>query len=548
MLVGVLSPPRLLRAFLVTGFFTLLACVNSFPLVLALDSSIGEHRDSYFSVWRLAWVAHQIRADPGRLFDGNIFFPEPATLAYSDAMLLPALAVAPLHWLGVSPVVVYNVTLLAAFVASGLAAYALVRYLTGSTGAAVLGGVVFAFAPFRMAHFDHLELQFAFWIPLAALAWHRAADHDRLTDYLKAGALAAAQVLSSIYYGIFLVTWLSVMTILWHIRAPRRAASALVFSLAIPLAVMAIYSVPYQKSHDAVGDQSRSEVARYSARPMDFLSAPATNRLYRRTARWGGNERYLFAGFVAVALSVAGLWGTSDARLRIHAAGLAFSMVLALGFNAGLYILLYDWVQPFRGLRVPARAGILVLLSIAVLAGAGLARIVNCARSRTVRLVAFVVAIGACAAEYRTSPRLVTVDLRPTIQYAILRDMPDAVVFEWPVTVPWRLDIMHDAYYMYRSTAHWRPLLNGYSGNYPRAYLDLLVRMQAFPRASALRYLRQRGATVLVVHERRDSQPPYGEVVSQLLADPNIEPIVEGRDDGARVIFFRLRSPQPVSP
>ena len=172
-----------------TGFFTLLACVNSYPLVLALDSTIGEHGDSFFSVWRLAWVAHQIRTDPGRLFDTNIFFPESTTLAYSDAMLAPALVVAPLHWLGVSPLLVYNLTLLAAFVTSGVAAYALVRYLTGSTAAAMLGGLVFAFAPHRMEHFDHLELQFAFWIPLAALAWHQAADRDGLTDHLKVGAL-----------------------------------------------------------------------------------------------------------------------------------------------------------------------------------------------------------------------------------------------------------------------------------------------------------------------------------------------------------------------
>jgi hypothetical protein len=528
---------------LVTGFFTLAACLNSYPLVRGVDSTIGEHGDSFFSVWRLAWVAHQIRNDPGRLFDTNIFFPESGTLAYSDAMLVPALAVAPLHWLGVSPLLVYNLTLLAAFVASGVAAYALVRHLTGSTAAAVLGGLIFAFAPYRMEHFDHLELQFAFWIPLVALAWHRAAERDELTDHLKVGALTAAQILSSIYYGIFLLTWLGFITVLWHVRAPRRAARAIVFSLALPLAVMAIYSVPYQKSHEAVGDRKRSEVAEYSARPLDFLSAPETNQFYGGTAQWGANERHLFPGAVALALLVVGLWRASDRRLLIHAAGLAFSLALTLGFNAGLYTLLYDWVLPFRGLRVPARAGILVLLGVAVLGGAGLARVLRRARSRTLANVAAIAVTGACVAEYRTSPRLVEVDPRPAALYATLRDMPDAVVFEWPVTVPSRLDLTYDVHYMYRSTEHWRPLLNGYSGNYPRSYLELLNEMRSFPRASALRYLRQRGATVLVVHERRDSRPPYGEVLIRLHRDPNVAPIVESRYAGSRVAFFRL---QPV--
>ena len=214
--------------------------------------------------------------------------------------------------------------------------------------------------------------------------------------------------------------------------------------------------------------------------------------------------------------------------------------MLTLGFNAGLYTLLYDWVLPFRGLRVPARAGILVLLGIAVLAGAGFARVLGRARSRTLRSVAAIVVIGACAAEYRSSPALVAVDPRPTALYATLRDMPDAVIFEWPVTVPWRLDIMHDVHYMYRSTEHWRPLLNGYSGNYPRSYLELLNEMRSFPRTSALRYLRRRGATVLVVHERRDSRPTYDEVLARLLRDPNVELIAESRDAGSRVAFFRL--------
>ena len=526
---------------LVSGFFTLLACAYSYPLVLAADSTIGQHGDSFFSVWRLAWVAHQILNDPGRLFDTNIFFPESSTLAYSDAMLVPALAVAPLHWLGVSPLLVYNLTLLAAFAASGVAAYALVRHLTGSTSAGVLGGLVFAFAPYRMQHFDHLELQFAFWIPLVALAWHHAVERDGPTDHLKVGALTSAQILSSIYYGIFLVTWLGFITLVWHVRSPRRAARTIALSLALPLAVLAIYSVPYQQSHKAVGDRPRSEVAAYSARPLNFLSAPANNWLYGRTSQWGANERYLFPGAVALALAVVGLWRTANPRLRIHGVGLAFSLVLALGFNAGLYTLLYDWVLPFRGLRVPARAGILVLLGIAVLAGAGFARVLSRARSRTVTGLLAAVVIGASATEYHQSPALVHVDPQPMAFYASLRRTPGAVVFEWPVTVPWRLDLTYDVHYMYRSTQHWRPLLNGYSGNYPGSYLELLYEMRSFPRTAALRYLRRRGATVVVVHERRDSEPSYDEVLMRLHRDPNVELIAQTRDAGLRLAFFQLR-------
>src|SRR5580765_564614 len=99
------------------AFFTLVAIANSFPLILHPGTSIGQHGDAYFSVWRLAWVAHQLRADPWHLFDANIYYPHHDTLAYSDVMILPGVALAPLHWAGLDALLIYNLTLIAAFVA-----------------------------------------------------------------------------------------------------------------------------------------------------------------------------------------------------------------------------------------------------------------------------------------------------------------------------------------------------------------------------------------------------------------------------------------------
>src|SRR5262245_23986353 len=113
----------------VIAIFALLVIINIFPLILEPGTTIGQHGDSYFSVWRCAWIAHQLRADAWHLFDRNIFFPHRDTLAYSDAMLLPAVVLAPLSWIGLSPLVVYNLTLLLALLASAVAAFLLVREL-----------------------------------------------------------------------------------------------------------------------------------------------------------------------------------------------------------------------------------------------------------------------------------------------------------------------------------------------------------------------------------------------------------------------------------
>ncbi len=143
--------------------------------------------DPLFSIWRIGWVFRQLGGDPRPLFDGNIFHPERFTLAFSDAMLLPSLTTAPLLWAGVHPVVAYNLVFVSSFLLSGLAAYLVVRRLTGSAPAAFVSALLFGFYPYRFEHYSHFELQMTYWMPLALLALHRFTESRRLSDAALAG-------------------------------------------------------------------------------------------------------------------------------------------------------------------------------------------------------------------------------------------------------------------------------------------------------------------------------------------------------------------------
>ena len=528
------------RTLAAVAFFVALTLANTWSLARRPATAIGQHGDAFFSVWRLAWVAHQLTTDPLHLFDGNIFYPEPRTLAYSDAMLLPAVVLAPFQWAGARPIVVYNLLLLSTFVLNAVAAYVLVYRLVGSYTAGVLAGVIFAFSPYRFEHFDHLEMQLSFWIPLAVLAWHRAVERQTTRDCLVVSALVAAQILSCIYYAVFLITSLGVITAAWFWRTPIKAIRAGTLMLLPAMVVFAIYSLPYLGNRDRLGDRPEGMIAGYSATLTDFLSAPWTNRLYGWTDQFGVAERHLFPGLVAVSLLLVGLWPPLDRRRAMHALALALAFQLALGSNGWIYDFLYAWVLPYRGLRVPARADILILLGTAVLAGYGAARLA--ARMGRWRGAPAVLAllVGLASAEYLSKPALQEVDSRVSPWYGMLRTMPDAVVFEWPVTVPWRIWNMIDVTYMYRSTLHWRPLLNGYSGFYPKSYIQLLIRMRSFPDTRSIEYLQQLGANVLVIHELRAGSDKYGQALERLARDPKIEVIGTGQDSGGRIVFFRL--------
>ena len=105
-----------------------LAALHTWPLATAPGRlSRVDNADTQLNAWILAWVAHQAPRDPVHLFDANIFHPQPRALAFSEHMVVQGLMGAPLAWAGASPVLVYNVLLLAGFALSAWAMFLLVR-------------------------------------------------------------------------------------------------------------------------------------------------------------------------------------------------------------------------------------------------------------------------------------------------------------------------------------------------------------------------------------------------------------------------------------
>src|SRR5882672_8475766 len=94
----------------------LLAVAHTWPLARHPGRySLNDNADAELNEWIMAWVAHQLPRDPVHLFEANIFHPAHDSLAFSEPLIVPALMGAPLAWSGASPVLVYNVILIAGF-------------------------------------------------------------------------------------------------------------------------------------------------------------------------------------------------------------------------------------------------------------------------------------------------------------------------------------------------------------------------------------------------------------------------------------------------
>jgi hypothetical protein len=520
------------------------AAVVSIVLFQQLRDFYGvpDRGDPLFSMWRMAWVAHQIVADPRHLFDANIFYPQPASLTFSDSMLLPSLLAAPFIWLGAPVAVTYNAFLILSFVVSGVALYVLARGLGFLPHAAWIGALVFALLPFRFEHYSHLELQFLQCMPVALLAAHQLLATGRLRFAALLTATLAAQWYFSMYYGVFLTIYTGVFTGVlaaawragWRRTVLGLTCLLLGVALALPLARV------YKTTEADRGRRSVGTVSLFSARPIDYLQPNTRSFWYHDVhvvkREW---ERELFPNAVPVVLAAIGAWPpVSAARLAVMAAGLvAFDG--SLGFNGRWYPVAYRHLGAMQSVRVPARFAVLVGLTLAVLAAAGVDRLVRRLPSSAGRYLLAGCIAAAIAVE--AMPRL---SLRPIWEsppslYSSLGPGTGAVLFEFPIH-PDPGMFAENLPYMYFSTWHWTRMVNGYSGFSPQTYAELARETAGFPLGDTVQYLRRRGVTHVTLNCALWYDEPCALTMQQLSADARFRLVSATRWQGKPAQLYEL--------
>jgi hypothetical protein len=533
-----------LRSIGVALLFIALTVAMTWPQALALGTRVWDGDDPLLSIWRLSWIAHILPISPANLFNGNIFYPEPRTLAYTDSVLLQGLAGAPLIWSGVSGITTYNVVLLLSMAASGWAMWRYAVHLTGHTGASILAGIVFAFVPYRFDHYQHLELQATFFIPLTLLYFERAIASGSKRDAWLMMACFVAQVYSCIYYSVFLATALVPMAWLrlWWSTPERRSAflRASVPAVAVALIAVSPYAIAYGLNRESLGERLDRDVLLYSATLSNYFATTEFNVLYGWSSPFGQPERLLFPGVIAIVMTIVGLLTIDRNRISLIVLGLT-GLVISLGLNTPLYEPLRVVLFPYRGLRAPARASILVFLAMAGLVAFAWTQLMR-HRSRMVTTVATVVMATALLVEYQT--RMVswlTLPEKPSEVDRWLAAQPRSVVAEVPFAKADALHSISDGLYMFNSTWHWQPIVNGYSGFFPKTFIELAEATAAFPDDRSIAYLKHRGVDLLVIHGSLMDPEEFGDIVTALLARQDIEALAKFEERMGSDVVFRLK-------
>jgi len=505
---------------LVLAAAVLLAVVMTWPIAPRL-SRMGrvDSTDAMYAMWNVAWVARTLTGNPAGIFDANIFYPHTGTLAYSESNLLTGALGIPAWLLTKDVYATYNSVTLIGFMLSFICMYALARRLTGSRPGAAVAAIGFAFCPYVYARFPHIQLQMTFGMPLSLLAMHWLVDRPSWRRGVALGAALAVQGLTCAYYGILagLGVGLGVMFYAAIDRrwADRRYWMAVAIALASCLVLIVPVFLPYLAIQEAGFERTLEEAKRYAfGWPSWLASAVRTHSWmlpWLREQGWRGGV--LFPGFVTSIAGVAGfalaLWGSRrlprNARVTavFYCALAVTALWLSLGPDAGLYTLLYYTVPVFRLLRAPERFGIAVTLALAVgsaFAGAWIASRLAQVPRRRLAAAGVAAMLALSVADKWIAPLRFRGDLPVASPYRMLARLPKQPLAEFPF---WYrgIDLNRHAEYMFFSTYHWQPLINGYSDHMPRDFFDMLDVIKDFPtQPRAFDFLRARGARYVLVH------------------------------------------------
>jgi hypothetical protein len=368
------------RAYVIAGAaYSALAIILTFPLVLHLSSVVPHDLgDPLLSIAILWWNAH-VPWFTSRWWDGLVFYPAHGFLALSDPRLGESLIATPLQWLGCSPVTAYNLTLLATYPLSALAAHWLAFTLTKRHDASAICGLAYGFYPYRIAHLPHLELLASFGMPAALAALHCYRDTRRRSWLVVFAAALVVQGLCSSYYLLFFSILIG-LWLLWFIRREDTGAlMAIAGAAAIAFVPLIPLAIGYSRVHTQYGlARGLTEVTAFSADLTSLVTTAALDGLWGWTARWAKSEGELFPGATILILVGAGAihaWRRDRTRDRIDRLSLwllppaaAFAAVALCGWafapwHVSIGVLKMSSDAPFKPMT-------LALLAIALWFGA----------------------------------------------------------------------------------------------------------------------------------------------------------------------------------
>lgn len=477
-----------------------------------------------FNAWTVWWNADRAASGFDNYWQAPIFHPADDSFAYSEPQTATAL-VAPVIWLTGSPAAAYNTWILLGLFLNGFLTWRILRRHQVHPAIALAGAVSMTWLPVVTRQLEVLQL-ISVWPAL--WTWDAVWRHGRKPTVRTAVEVSISWAVGfhiCVHHSLFvtILMGLTVWIVLTSWRSSRLYVTSVV-TIAIMIVLVGGFAWKLRESHHRHGFRRTADrVARLSVKPRNLLY-PVRDAWLRGVPkeRPGHTPGWLKCGLALAAIAI-------GVRRRRHRRWILFlgattvvAGVLAMGPHARLGPLVpWDWVARLPGIaqvRSVYRFTFFMQTAITLLAFTGLwwlyawsTRRSNARACHALFGIIALVAILESPLPQRWAIRVP--ELKQDVGWAkfVQENTPDGkaiITLPFNQTLkPW--DYRDTTRWMYRSTLHGVPLVNGYSGY---VAWDVTRMQKAFVKdgltAELLEKIREKGAHFIVVHASdRDSVP-----------------------------------------
>lgn len=483
------------------------------------EAAIGGGGDSWFFMWN-AWYIGENIFSPGFFTTDHIMFPAGARLYFQTFSWPNTILVELLNGLTGSMIFSYNLVLLSTFVVAGLSAFLLVRYLFQDVRVALIAGLIFAFAPYRMARaLGQMNLLSVHWLPLYALFLFKTVDETGWKNPLLAALFGSLTFLSSYIIGLYTAIFSLIYAIyisFRHLGGEEVVEKATVYRiLAVALTALIFVSPLLSPLLTGLSYDGRADVEVKSVEAMDYILPGVFQSTYS-AASWFPSQDYLslkraaFLGFAVIAFSATSLF--ADYRYKgFWLSSTSLFFLLSLGTDTLIGEIVFS-LPVFSFIRNSNRLSVMVFFSLLLPASYGIALLMDRLDDIYLKDVALAALILLVALEFSMYPYPSKEPFIEDSTHGFYEDLSSRDFNGSILDIPYRQDSLRKN--MYWQTVHNRKIVGGepsrdLGGGFDysqRPALDDLRRLNydrfANDSADLANFLQENDVHYIIVHRR----------------------------------------------
>ena len=538
----------LFSAVAVVFTFPLIFKINSFiPGFFGTDESFGMIRKFWW--YKYSWLHHIP-------YEKDSYICVPFGFKHQQLFLYPLWEVI-CRWLAIlsNEIIAYNLVFFSALLLSALIMYRLTFYLTKDLFSSIFSGIIYAFCPYFFArswqHFGLIHIQ---WFPLCLLALFKIKDHPtRRNFFFLVFALFIAIAFDDQY--AFFTSIVTLVFLLWLIFTGVRKNLALIGLISLAGVIALVLNLPsilaiigdvreyskiaapaYNLAHRPLED-----LFAQSARPLSYFLPAVVHPIFGKfTLNFLGTKLYgesitehtLYLGWVPLILAFLALriWFKNRKIQHVSKDSFSTGFFILLLFAAWLvsqppwwqigplklYMPSYFFYKVMPMFRAYCRFGVVVMLSVAVLAGIGLKFILDKRRSLIGKIVLTVVSCGLVLFEFWNYPPFKVMDLSrvPAVYYWLKAQPGDFVIAEYPIDAFAPKEI-----YKFYQTKHQKRMINATIPTTPANQLaNTLTKLSDINTTGVLKWM---GVRFVLVHNDEYNKTELTEWINELKNIPS---------------------------